>query len=163
MAQHTTEQIFATTIETIDSAINRILMTYGTTTEIGSIQRAILAVTELQATRQALKQHLIDKFNIDYDSETAATQIIKRGSKVRVLVDHMPGMKGTEALVLSYSAPALMANVSMPMPPDTMPTDTSTPSDTTGGMEGMSLSMRPSTKDAGREHKWLTDDEVELM
>lgn len=160
MAQHSTEQIFATTIETIDSAINRILMTYGATTEIGSIQRAILAVTELQATRQSLKQHLIDKFNIDYDSETAAGLIIKRGSKVRVLVDHMPGMKGSEALVLSYSAPALMANVAMPMASMTEPAPASEPD---GGMEGMSTGVRPSTKDVGREHKWLTDDEVELM
>jgi hypothetical protein len=38
------------------------------------------------------KKKLKDTFSIDYDAETAKTKVIKEGSEVEVLVNHMDGM-----------------------------------------------------------------------
>lgn len=75
---------------------------------------------------------LNDKFTIDYNSSTAKEKVIKEGSKVEVLVNHMDGMKGSDAIVKSYSLPAMMSDITM--------------------KDGMKMG----------DHKWLTNDEVKL-
>lgn len=75
---------------------------------------------------------LNEKFSIEYSSSTAKEKIIKEGSKVEVLVNHMDGMKGSEAIVKSYSLPAMMSDITM--------------------KDGMKMP----------NHKWLTNDEVKL-
>lgn len=70
--------------------------------------------------------------NIDYNSSTAKNSIIKEGSKVEVLVNHMDGMKGGTAIIKSYSLPAMLSDIKM--------------------KDGMEMP----------DHKWLTNDEVKL-
>lgn len=79
-----------------------------------------------------VKKKLKDKFSIDYDSDNAKTKVIKHGSSVEVLVDHMEGMKGSTAIVKSYSLPAMLSDITM--------------------KDGMKMN----------NHKWLTNDEVKL-
>lgn len=81
---------------------------------------------------KALKQKLKEVFAIDYDSESAKSSLIKEGSKVEVLVNHMDGMKGSTAVVKAYSIPAMLSDITM--------------------SDGMKMSG----------HKWLTNDEVKL-
>lgn len=81
---------------------------------------------------RALKQKLKEVFAIDYDSESAKSSLIKEGSKVEVLVNHMDGMKGSTAVVKAYSIPAMLSDITM--------------------SDGMKMSG----------HKWLTNDEVKL-
>lgn len=59
------------------------------------------------------KQKLNDTFGIDYHSTDAKKQIIKEGSKVKVLVNHMEGMKDSMAIVKDYSIPAMLSDISM--------------------------------------------------
>jgi len=79
-----------------------------------------------------LKKKIKDTFSIDYDSDSAKSQIIKEGSKVEVLVNHMDGMKGSTAIVKSYSIPAMLSDITM--------------------KDGMKMN----------NHKWLTNAEVKL-
>ena len=62
---------------------------------------------------EEIKRKLRDDFYIDYDSESAKTSVIKPGSKVVVMVDHMDGMKGSPAIVRGYSAPAMLSDIEM--------------------------------------------------
>lgn len=78
------------------------------------------------------KKKLKDTFSIDYDAADAPKKVIKEGSKVEVLVNHMDGMKGGTAEVTSYSIPAMLSDVTM--------------------KDGMKMP----------KHKWLTNDEVKL-
>ena len=73
-----------------------------------------------------------DNFSIDYDKDEAKSKVIKEGSNVEVLVNHMDGMKGGTATVKSYSLPAMLSDVVM--------------------KDGMKMP----------NHKWLTNDEVKL-
>lgn len=75
---------------------------------------------------------LNDIFSIDYNSDSAKKQVIKSGSDVEVLVNHMDGMKGSTATIKSYSIPSMRSDITM--------------------MDGMEI----------KNHKWLTNDEVKL-
>lgn len=86
----------------------------------------------IEEKQQYAKNQLRKTSGIDYDSKDAAAKIIKEGSVVTVLVDHMHGMKSGVANVLSYSLPAMLSDVTMK-----------------GGM-------------VMDHHKWLTNDEVKL-
>lgn len=85
-----------------------------------------------QAKRDEVKKKLKDTFGIDYDAVDAKSKVIKEGSKVEVLVNHMDGMKGGDATVKSYSIPAMLSDIVM--------------------KDGMKMP----------NHKWLTNDEVKL-
>lgn len=85
-----------------------------------------------QAKRDEVKKKLKDTFGIDYDAADAKSKVIKEGSKVEVLVNHMDGMKGGTATVKSYSIPAMLSDITM--------------------KDGMKMP----------NHKWLTNDEVKL-
>lgn len=78
------------------------------------------------------KNKLKDTFGIDYDASDAPKKVIKEGSSVEVLVNHMDGMKGGTATVKSYSIPAMLSDMVM--------------------KDGMKMP----------NHKWLTNDEVKL-
>lgn len=94
-----------------------------------AIQKSLSAQKEMDDT----KKKLMDVFKIDFDSDLAKTQIIKQGSNVVVLVNHMDGMKGSKAVVKSYSIPAMASDIIMG--------------------DGMKMP----------NHKWLTNDEVKLL
>lgn len=79
-----------------------------------------------------VKKMLKDTFSIDYDADSAKSKVIKEGSSVEVLVNHMDGMKGGTATVKSYSIPAMLSDITM--------------------KDGMKMP----------NHKWLTNDEVKL-
>lgn len=85
-----------------------------------------------QANRGEIKKKLKDTFSIDYDAADAKKKVIKEGSDVEVLVNHMDGMKGGSAVVKSYSIPAMLSDITM--------------------KDGMKMP----------NHKWLTNDEVKL-
>jgi len=78
------------------------------------------------------KKKLKDTFSIDYDATDAKSKIIKEGSTVEVLVNHMDGMKGSTATIKSYSLPATLSDITM--------------------KDGMKMN----------NHKWITNDEVKL-
>lgn len=79
-----------------------------------------------------VKKKLKDTFSVDYDAADAPKKVIKEGSNVEVLVNHMDGMKGGSATVKSYSIPAMLSDVVM--------------------KDRMKMP----------NHKWLTNDEVKL-
>ena len=79
-----------------------------------------------------VKKKLKDKFSIDYDTDDAKSKVIKEGSSVEVLVDHMDGMRGSTAIIKSYSLPAMLSDITM--------------------KDGMKMN----------NHKWVTNDEVKL-
>lgn len=79
-----------------------------------------------------VKKKLKDTFSIDYDDADAKKKVIKEGSEVEVLVNHMDGMKGGTATIKSYSLPANISDITM--------------------KDGMKM----------KDHKWLTNDEVKL-
>ena len=87
---------------------------------------------DAQGRVKTLKEKLKEVFSIDYDTADAAKKIIKEGSYVEVLVNHMDGMKGSAATVKAYSIPAMLSDITM--------------------KDGMKMP----------NHKWLTNDEVKL-
>ena len=87
----------------------------------------------LQAKTDEAKKKLKDSFNIDYDSEEAKKQVVKEGSKVQVLVNHMPNMKGGVATVKKYLLPAMLSDIKM--------------------QNGMVMN----------NHKWLINEEVKII
>ena len=91
---------------------------------------AVYLSLKAQDDIKEVKKKLKDKFSIDYD--TAKSKVIKEGSSVEVLVDHMDGMKGSTAIIKSYSLPANISDITM--------------------KDGMKMN----------NHKWLTNDEVKL-
>ena len=93
-----------------------------------AVQRSLDAQRDFIETNGKLKEF----FSIDFTSDTAKKSIIKEGSEVEVLVDHMDGMKGSKAIVKSYSTPAMLSDITM--------------------KDGMKMN----------NHKWLTNDEVKL-
>jgi hypothetical protein len=93
------------------------------------------ALNQSEATLGRIKEQkkkLKEVFELDYDATDANTKVVKEGSKVKVLVDHMKGMKGGTATVKSYAQPAMLSDVVM--------------------KDGMKMNG----------HKWLINDEVEL-
>lgn len=93
-----------------------------------------LATQSLDAQNRIseIKKKMKDTFGIDYDAVDAKSKVIKEGSSVEVLVNHMDGMKGGTATVKSYSIPAMLSDITM--------------------KDGMKMP----------NHKWLTNDEVKL-
>lgn len=87
---------------------------------------------EAQNRITEIKKKLKDTFSINYDSADAKKKIIKEGSEVEVLVNHMDGMKGSTATVKSYSIPAMLSDITM--------------------KDGMKMP----------NHKWITNDEAKL-
>ena len=87
---------------------------------------------DAQTKIKEVKQKLKDTFSIDYDATDAKKKVIKEGSEVEVLVNHMDGMKGGTATVKSYSMPAMLSDITM--------------------KDGMKMN----------NHKWLINDEVKL-
>lgn len=87
---------------------------------------------EAQGRTKILKQKLKDTFYIDYDADSAKEDVIKEGSKVELLANHMDGMKGGTAIIKSYSLPAMLSDITM--------------------NDGMTM----------KNHKWLTNDEAKL-
>ena len=85
-----------------------------------------------KAKIKEVKSKLKDTFGIDYDSQEAKTKLIKEGSEVKVLANHMEGMKGGIAKIKGYSLPANVSDIIMD--------------------DGMKMN----------NHKWLTNDEVKL-
>jgi predicted RNA-binding protein with EMAP domain len=79
-----------------------------------------------------VKKKLNDIYDIDYDAADTKNKLIKEGSEVEVLVNHMPGMKGGSATVKSYTIPAMLSDVTM--------------------KDGMKMN----------NHKWLINSEVKL-
>lgn len=69
---------------------------------------------------------------IDYDKPDAAQKIIKEGSQITVLANHMDGMKGGKGVVTSYAQPAMLSDIVMP--------------------DGMAMDA----------HKWIINDESKL-
>lgn len=92
------------------------------------LQQSLFAQSAIDWAKRKLK----DEFSVDYDAADANSKIIKQGSKVQVLVEHMDGMKGSFAVVKSYSLPAMLSDILM--------------------SDGMEMNG----------HKWLTNDEVKL-
>lgn len=93
---------------------------------------AIKKSLEARGNFNEANQKLKDLFSIDFTSVDAKESIIKEGSEVEVLVNHMDGMKGSKAIVKSYSIPAMLSDITME--------------------DGMKMPG----------HKWLTNDEVKL-
>lgn len=93
-----------------------------------AVQKSLEAQSNFNEANQKLKDH----FSIDFTSADAKKSIIKEGSEVEVLVNHMDGMKGSKAIVKSYSIPAMLSDITM--------------------KDGMKMP----------DHKWLTNDEVKL-
>jgi len=87
---------------------------------------------DAQSKIKEVKQKLKNTFSIDYDTDGAKKKVIKEGSSVEVLVNHMDGMKGGTATIKSYSLPANISDITM--------------------KDGMKMN----------NHKWLTNDEVKL-
>lgn len=93
---------------------------------------AIQKSLDAQTVQLEAKNKLKDKFWIDFDSDDAKTKVVKVGSTVEVLANHMDGMKGSQAVIKSYSIPAMLSDITM--------------------KDGMKMN----------NHKWLTNDEVKL-
>ena len=93
---------------------------------------AINNSNDAQTKIKEVKQKLKDTFSIDYDATDAKKKVIKEGSEVEVLVNHMDGMKGSTATIKSYSLPANISDITM--------------------KDGMKMN----------NHKWLTNDELKL-
>lgn len=93
---------------------------------------AIYYSNDTQNKIKEVKKKLKDTFSIDYDDADSKKKVIKEGSEVEVLVNHMDGMKGGTATIKSYSLPANISDITM--------------------KDGMKM----------KDHKWLTNDEVKL-
>lgn len=89
-------------------------------------------ISHAEELQKFAKNQLRVSFGIDYDGKESATQLIKEGSQVKVLVNHMDGMKGGKAVIKSYSLPAMLSDITM--------------------RDGMVMD----------DHKWLINDEVKL-
>lgn len=128
-AQNSSKQIFANLIQA-NEIIVKIAREGYNDTELKDyfVQQSLNAQTAITDAKKKLK----DTFSIDYDSESAKKSVIKEGSSVDVLVNHMHGMKGGTAVVKSYSLPAMLSDIVM--------------------KDGMKMN----------NHKWLINNEVEL-
>lgn len=128
-AQNSSKQILANLIQANEIIVEIARVGYGDTDLKDFFLNQSL---DTQTAITNAKKKLKDTFSIDYDAESAKESLIKEGSSVKVLVNHMDGMKGATAVVKSYSLPAMLSNVVM--------------------KDGMEMNG----------HKWLTNDEVKL-
>lgn len=129
MAKDTSKQKLANLIQGYDQVVKSAQALYD---DEALKEWAIDRSLEAQSNRDDAKKKLKDNFSIDYDKDEAKSKVIKEGSNVEVLVNHMDGMKGGTATVKSYSLPAMLSDMVM--------------------KDGMKMP----------NHKWLTNDEVKL-
>jgi hypothetical protein len=129
MAKDTSKQKLANLIQSYEQVVKSAQSLYDDdTVKQWAIDRSL----EAQANITDAKKKLKDNYSVDYDASDAPKKVIKEGSNVEVLVNHMDGMKGGTATVKSYSLPAMLSDVVM--------------------KDGMKMP----------NHKWLTNDEVKL-
>ena len=129
MAKDTSKQKLANLIQSYEQVVKSAQSLYDDDTVK---QWAINRSLEAQANITDAKKKLKDNYSVDYDASDAPKKVIKEGSNVEVLVNHLDGMKGGTATVKSYSIPAMLSDVVM--------------------KDGMKMP----------NHKWLTNDEVKL-
>jgi len=129
MAKETSKQKLANLVQSYQQVVKCAQSLYDDTDlEDWAIDLSLKAQNDIKEVKKKLK----DKFSIDYDTDTAKSKVIKEGSSVEVLVGHMDGMKGSTAIIKSYSLPANISDITM--------------------KDGMKMN----------NHKWLTNDEVKL-
>lgn len=129
MAKESSKQRLANLIQTYEQVVVAARSLY----DDDSLKSwAIDYSNDAQNKIKEVKQKLKDTFSIDYDATDAKKKLIKEGSEVEVLVNHMDGMKGGTATVKSYSMPAMLSDITM--------------------KDGMKMN----------NHKWLINDEVKL-
>lgn len=129
MAKETSKQKLANLIQSYQQVVKCAQSLYDDTDfKDWSIDLSLKAQDDIKEVKKKLK----DEFSIDYDTDTAKSKVIKEGSTVEVLVGHMDGMKGSTAIIKSYSLPANISDITM--------------------KDGMKMN----------NHKWLTNDEVKL-
>ena len=129
MAKETSKQKLANLIQSYQQVVKCAQSLYDDTDfKDWAVNLSLKAQYDIKEVKKKLK----DKFSIDYDTDTAKSKVIKEGSSVEVLVDHMDGMKGSTAIIKSYSLPANLSDITM--------------------KDGMKMN----------NHKWLTNDEVKL-
>lgn len=129
MSKETSEQKLANLIQSYDQVVKSAQSLYD---DDALKDWAINHSLEAQTKRNDEKKKLKDNFSIDYDADSAKSKVIKEGSIVEVLVNHMDGMRGSDAIIKSYSIPAMLSDITM--------------------KDGMKMN----------NHKWLTNDEVKL-
>lgn len=129
MAKDTSKQVLANLIQA-NEAIIIIARSGYSDADLGDW--LITQSLDAKNRQTEIKKKLKDNFGINYDDDTAKTKVIKEGSEVEVLVNHMDGMKGSKAVVKSYSLPAMMSDMTT--------------------KDGMKMP----------NHKWVTNDEVKL-
>lgn len=129
MAKESSKQRLANLIQSYEQAVKAAQSLYD---DDDLKSWAIDHSLDCQEKIKQVKQKLKDTFSIDYDTTDAKKKVIKEGSEVEVLVNHMDGMKGGTATVKSYSMPAMLSDITM--------------------KDGMKMN----------NHKWLINDEVKL-
>lgn len=129
MAKETSKQKLANLVQSYQQVVKSAQSLYDDTDlKDWAVDLSLKAQDDIKEVKKKLK----DKFSIDYDTDTAKSKVIKEGSSVEVLVGHMDGMKGSTAIIKSYSLPANISDITM--------------------KDGMKMN----------NHKWLTNDEVKL-
>ncbi len=129
MAKETSKQKLANLVQSYQQVVKCAQSLYDDTDLTDwAVDLSLKAQDDIKEVKKKLK----DKFSIDYDTDTAKSKVIKEGSSVEVLVGHMDGMKGSTAIIKSYSLPANISDITM--------------------KDGMKMN----------NHKWLTNDEVKL-
>lgn len=129
MAKDRSKQKLANLIQSHEQAVKAVQSLYDDDDlKQWAIDHSLLCQDKIKDVKKKLK----DTFSIDYDDADAKTKVIKEGSSVEVLVSHMDGMKGSTAIIKSYSLPANISDITM--------------------KDGMEM----------KDHKWLTNDEVKL-
>lgn len=129
MAKDSSKQRLANLIQSYEQAVKAAQSLYD---DDDLKQWAINHSLLCQDKIKEVKKKLNDTFSIDYDADTAKTKVIKEGSKVEVLVNHMDGMKGSDGVMKSYSLPAAIVDITM--------------------KDGMKMI----------NHHWITNDEAKL-
>lgn len=129
MVKESSKQVLANLIQSYEQVVAACRSGYG---DAALKEWLINHSNEAQEKIRQVKQKLKDDFKIDYDSDDAKKKIIREGSEVEVLANHMEGMKGSTAVVKKYSLPAMQSDITM--------------------KDGMKMNS----------HKWLTNDEVKL-
>ena len=129
MAKETSKQRLANLIQCYEQTVKAAQSLYDDDDlKQWAIDHSLLCQDKIKDVKKKLK----DTFSIDYDATDAKKKVIKIGSEVEVLVSHMDGMKGSTAIIKSYSLPANISDITM--------------------KDGMKMN----------NHKWLTNDEVKL-
>lgn len=129
MAKLTSKQRLANLIQSYEQTVKSAQSLYDDDDlKDWAIDQSLFCQTKIKEVKEKLK----DIFAIDYDGMDANEKIIKEGSSVEVLVNHMDGMKGGTAIIKNYSLPANISDITM--------------------MDGTKIN----------NHKWLTNNEVKL-